>query len=131
MGTLTRLGMLLVLGFLVTGCAPSRAFLDGHGFYSPKLSQDQVEAAMRAGKVTNLGRFESETSACGNYWAGLADDNLIFPTLEEKLLEFDADAVVNVKATEVLDATMVVYYLATLPMACADWTVSGEAIRVK
>jgi len=126
-----RLAVLPLAAILLAACAPSQAYREGRGFFSPSLSHAQVEAATRAGKIKHLGRFEFEASACGNYWTGIADQNLIFPTLEEKLLELNADAAVNVRATEAMDAVMFVYYVLTLPMGCSDWTVTGEAIRVE
>ncbi len=115
----------------LAACAPSQAYREGRGVYSPTLSEAQIDAAARAGKIKKLGHFQFDSSACGNYWTALADQNLIFPSLEEKLLELNADAAVGIKATEATSADMLLYYVLTLPMGCSDWTVSGEAVTLE
>lgn len=115
----------------LAACAPSQVYLEGRGVYSPKLSEAEIDAAARAGKIKKLGHFQFDSSACGNYWTALADQNLILPTLDEKLLELNADAAVWIKATEATSADMLLYYVLTLPMGCSDWTVSGEAVSLE
>jgi hypothetical protein len=113
---------------LLNACGPSSPYRQGHGFYSEHLSQAEVQAAAKAGKVTNLGQFSFEVSSCGNYTSGLADGNLVIPTLQEKLPELGADAAENVLATE-----RVGYFLLKLlvfGMGCSDWTISGDALLV-
>ncbi|TAJ32320.1 MAG: hypothetical protein EPO64_01290 [Nitrospirae bacterium] len=119
----------LVLALLfLTACAPSESYRQGRGFYSEQFTQAQVQAAAKAGKVTEAGNFSFESNSCGNYSTGLADDHLVHATLQEKLPELGANAAEHIGATEQLRYFLLSLIL--LPMGCSDWTISGHALLV-
>lgn len=113
---------------LLNACAPSRPYMEGQGFYSELFTEAEVEAAGREGKVKNLGEFSIESSACGIYSRGLADDLIIIPALKKRLLLMGGNAAQNVKATERAD--IVIMAILASPMACGNWAITGEALFV-
>jgi hypothetical protein len=126
----TKTGGVVLAGVMASlvACGPSGIYREGRGFYSEQFSPGLVRSAAQAGKVTSLGRFSFETSACGNYSAGLADRNLVKMTLQEQLPHLGANAAQKVRATEGVGSFL--FSLLLLPMGCSDWTISGEALLV-
>lgn len=112
----------------LVACGPSGIYREGRGFYSEQFSLGLVRSAAKAGKVTSLGRFSFEASACGNYWAGRADRNLVMTTLQEQLPHLGANAAQKIRATESMGSWLFTFIM--FPMGCSDWTISGEALLV-
>jgi hypothetical protein len=124
----TSSGTFLLALILLSACGPSSIYREGRGFYSEQFSPGLVRSAAAGGKVTSLGRFSFEASACGNYTRGLADQNLVKATLQEQLPPLGANAAQRIKATEGIGSFLLGLFM--LPMGCSDWTISGEALLI-
>ena len=119
--------LICVLG--LAGCTPSLQYRLGQGFYSDKYAKTQVLAAANAGRLENLGRFYEDSAACWNWTQDMTDQNVVFPAIQRKLAEMQANAADNVVANKPFTAIFVDIF--GLPLACTMWTISGEALRVK
>jgi hypothetical protein len=113
---------------LPAACAPSQEYTEGRGFYSELFLQDDVAAAMREGKVREAGHFSVDASECGIYSHALADKLIVAPTMKDRMLYMGGNAVQHIKATERTD--FVLLSVITAPMACGDWTISGDVLYV-
>jgi hypothetical protein len=113
---------------LLAACLPSAPYREGRGIYSPAFSADQVKEAAMAGKVTDLGPFSLEVSACGNYTRGLADENLVEEPLLAKLPTLGANAADRIAAGERGDFFLL--SLLIIPMGCSEVTLTGHALSV-
>lgn len=88
----------------------------------------QVQAAARAGKVKNLGRFSIDYFGCLNYSQDLTDQNVVIPAIQEKLKELGTNVADNVVANPPWYAFVDVVLFS---LACIHYTVSGEALLVE
>jgi hypothetical protein len=112
-------------------CVPSFQYRLGQGFYSANLAKTQVQAAANAGKVRNLGRFSVTAGACGNYSQDMTDRHIIFPAIQEKLKEMGANVADNVVANEKWYDFLLGLLIIPALLACSNWEISGEALRVE
>jgi len=123
--------LLLATATLATGCVPSLSYRLGQGFYSDEFSKQQVQAAANVGQVQNLGRFEVEKGACFNFSQDQADHNIIFPAIQEALQQREGNVADQITANEQwYDVPMGMLIVPGL-IGCSNWTVSGDALRIK
>jgi len=117
----------MLLAF-ASACAPSHQYLQGRGFYSDHYSEGDVDHAAKAGKLIEKGHFSVDASECGIYTPGMADSRIVLPALQGSMLHMGGNAVRHVKAAETADIMLL--SVLTIPMACADWTISGDVVYV-
>jgi len=129
MMALHSISILIGLCCLTCACAPSPQYLQGHGFYSDQYSEGEVDLAAKEGKLLEKGHFSLEASECGVYTRGLTDSRIVVPTLQSRMLFMGGNAVRHVKAV-VPSADTALLGILTIPMACADWTISGDVVYV-
>ena len=121
---------LLLLTIAVSGCSPSLQYQSGRGFYSDDLVKSQLQDAMAAGKVRNLGRFSVEAGGCFNYTEDRTDRNIVFPAIKQKLTEMGANAADNVAVKEKWYDFMLGLLIIPGFLGCNNWEISGEALQV-
>jgi len=120
---------LLLLGLALTSaCAPSHQYLQGRGFYSDVYAEHDLDLAEREGKLTEKGHFSVDASECGIYTPGMADNNIVIPALQKRMLTMGGNAVRHVKAVESPDIALMT--ILVIGMACGDWTISGDVVFV-
>jgi hypothetical protein len=89
----------------------------------------QVLAAANSGRLTNLGRFSIDYIACMNWTQDMTDKNIVIPAIRQKLRQLGGNAADNIVANQPFTAVFVVMF--GFPLACTEWTISGEALRVE
>jgi len=120
---------LLLLGLTLTSaCAPSRPYLQGRGFYSDTHAEHDLDLAAREGKLIEKGHFSVDASECGIYTTGMADNHIVIPALQRRMLLMGGNAVRHVKAIETPDIALMT--MLVIGMACGDWTISGDVVYV-
>jgi hypothetical protein len=127
----SRVAIVLCCAVMANACAPSLQYRLGQGFYSDNLAKTQVQAAANAGKVKSLGRFSVTEGGCGNYSQDMTDRNIIFPAIQKTLKVMGGNVADNVVANEKwYDFLLGLLIIPTL-LACSNWEISGEALRVE
>lgn len=120
--------ILITLLIMTSACAPSHQYRQGSGFYSDQYSEGEVDIATKEGKLVEKGHFSTEASECGVYTTGLADSRIVIPTLQNRMLFMGGNAVRHIKASQPIDTAAL--SILTIPMACVDWTISGDVVYV-
>ena len=87
-----------------------------------------MDLAAKDGKVLEKGHFSVDSSECGVYTTGLSDSRIVIPTLQDRMLFMGGNAVRHVNAKKPPD--MALLSILTIPMACVDWTISGDVVYV-
>ena len=123
--------MVALFAVALNACVPSLQYRLGQGFYSENLAKTQVQAAANSGKLKNLGRFSVTAGACLNYSQDMTDRNIIFPAIQQKLKEMGANVADNVVANEKWYDFVLGLLIIPGLLACSNWEISGEALRVE
>ena len=121
-------GVLLLGLSLTTACAPSHQYLQGRGFYSDTYGEHDLDLAAKEGKLIDKGHFSVDASDCGIYTTGMADNHIVIPALQRRMLLMGGNAVQHVKAVETPDIALLT--ILVIGMACGDWTISGDVVYV-
>lgn len=125
-----RVMSLLMIAVLMAGCTPSLQYRNGQGFYSEKFAKSQIAPAVSAGKAKNLGRFSVTKGSCGLFSQDATDQTIIIPAIQEGLKQLGGNVAENVVANESgVDVLLGILVIPSV-LACANWTVSGEALLV-
>jgi hypothetical protein len=121
----------VLIGMTTTACAPSMPYMLGNGFYSENYSKAQVQAAANNGKVTFLGKFSEDGTACGNYVQESTDNNLVLPVVKAQLSKLGGNAADNIVAKWNFADFMLGITILPAIAGCRSYTISGEALLVQ
>lgn len=121
----------LLLALSTTACAPSMPYILGNGFYSQSHSRAQVQAAANNGKLTFLGKFTEESTACGNYLQEWTDNNVVLPVAKAELARVGGNAADNIVAKWNMTDVLLAFTLLPVLAGCRSYTISGEALLVQ
>jgi len=59
----------------------------------------------------------------------MTDEDIVIPAIRQRLRQLGGNAADNVVANQPL--TVVLVIMSGFPLACTEWTISGEALRVE
>lgn len=121
----------LLVSMTLTACAPSLPYMMGNGFYSESHSRAQVQAAANSGRITFLGKFTEDGTACGLYVQELTDSNLVLPVVKAQLGKVGGNAADNIVTKWNFTDFMLGVTLLPLLMGCRSYTICGELLLVQ
>ena len=122
---------LIVFSLVVaSACAPTARYTQGPALYPPDLAASELDQARAAGRVTNLGHFDTSAMGCGNYGSAAVDQNLIGPAIQKQLDKMGANAAENITVSEPPENFLSGWLVAPALAGCVGWNVSGDALKV-
>ncbi len=98
--------------------------------YPDSLTVQELQQAKAAGRVTNLGHFETSAMGCGNFGSAAVDRNLIGPAIQEQLDKMSGNAAENITVSDRPENFFSGWLVAPALAGCVAWGISGDAMRV-
>ena len=108
---------------------PSEVYFQGQGYYSERITPEQLSEVESQGRVLKLGDFKESTFRCLSFTRSQVDHNVIEPSVKRRLDQLGGNVAKNLKVFPPFEGTPLDFIF--LLLGCTWWPVQGDALLVR